>query len=150
MAILVDTNILLRLRDPADPRYAACLAVLDSVQATRHGLSICAQVMIEYWVAATRPTAQNGFGLTPDEARSDLVRLRGFLPCLPEAPDVADRWLRLVTQHSVSGKPAHDTRLVALMEAHGVRRLLTLNPGDFARYPNVECVRPDQLLAAGP
>jgi predicted nucleic acid-binding protein len=119
-------------------------------QVARHGLCLCAQTLIEFWVVATRPTANNGFGLTPSQVRADVDEFINLLPCLPEPPDVADRWLRLVTRYSVSGKPAHDARLVALMEAHGVRRLLTLNPGDFARYPNVECVSPNQLLTTLP
>jgi predicted nucleic acid-binding protein len=146
MPVLVDTSVLLRLRDIQDSRHADCRSVLDPAAAGRHALCIAAQVMIEYWVVATRPGDRNGFGLTPAEAAADLVALRAFLPCLPEAPDLAERWFRLVTQHAVSGKPAHDTRLIALMEAHGVRRLLTLNPSDFKRFPGIEPVSPAQLL----
>ena len=149
MATLGDTSVLLRLRDPSDPRHVDCRAALDPASAVRHGLCLGAQVMIEYWVVATRPAANNGFGLSPDEAAADVTAFRAFLPCLPEPPDVADRWFGLVARHGVSGKPAHDTRLVALMEAHGVRRLLTLNPADFARYPTVQCVGPAQLPAPG-
>src|SRR4051794_13619206 len=120
MAVLADTSCLLRLRDPTDPQYANCRAVLEPATAAQHGLCACAQVLIEYWVVATRPASNNGFGLTPDEAAADVAALRAFLPCLPEPPDVADRWFRRVTTYRVSGKPAHDARLVALMEAHGI------------------------------
>lgn len=41
----------------------------------------------------------------------------------------------------------HDTRLVALMEVHGVRHILTLNPGDFARFEHVLTVTPDEMLS---
>jgi predicted nucleic acid-binding protein len=150
MAVLIDASALLRVHDTRHPQRQAMSLLLVPDRAARHRLCLCAQTMIEFWVVATRPPANNGFGLTPHEVSADLDRYLKLLPRLPEPPDVADRWLRLVTHHGVSGKPAHDVRLVALMEAHGVRRLLTLNPGDFARYPNVECVAPDQLLAAGP
>lgn len=150
MAVLIDASALLRVHDIRHPQRPAMRLLLTPDRAAHHGLCLCAQTMIEFWVVATRPTANNGFGLPPHEVRADLDRYLKFLPRLPEPPEVADPWLRLVTHYGVSGKPAHDARLVALMEAHGIRRLLTLNPGDFARYPSVECVSPAQLLSASP
>jgi predicted nucleic acid-binding protein len=142
---LVDTSVLLRLRDLADPRHADCVAVFQPSMVSKHGLRLCVQAMIEYWVVATRPKPNNGFGLPPDVVAHDLGDLRSLVPCLTEPSDVGDHWLMLVTKHRVSGKPAHDARLVALMSAHNIRRLLTLNPSDFSRYPDVECVSPKDL-----
>jgi predicted nucleic acid-binding protein len=150
MPVLVDTSVLLRLRDPNDPNHSSCRAALDPAQVNRHGIHLCAQVLIEYWVVATRPAANNGFGLSPADAEADVVALRALLPCVPEPADVANRWQALVTRHAVSGKPAHDARLVAVMEAHRLRRLLTLNPSDFGRYVGIEVMSPPELLAAAP
>jgi hypothetical protein len=36
-------------------------------------------------------------------------------------------------------------RLLAAIHVHGVPRILTLNPDDFARYPHVVAVRPASL-----
>jgi predicted nucleic acid-binding protein len=148
MAVLVDASVALRLRHPQSPHHAQCLAVLDPDVAARHDLRLCAQTLIEYWVVATRPVAQNGFGLTTELATRDLTRLRSFLPTLPEPPDVAERWLRLVSTYDVKGKPSHDARMAAVMEAHGVAQLLTLNARDFSRYTMLACVTPAQLLQA--
>lgn len=145
MAILVDASVLLRLCDANDGRYEECRRVLEPETATRHDLRLCAQAIIEYWVVATRPIAQNGYDLSPVEAGYDVAEFRTFLPNLPEPPDMSDRWLRLVTRHSVKGKPSHDARLAALMEAHDVRQLLTLNPRDFARYTELKCIAPAEL-----
>jgi predicted nucleic acid-binding protein len=150
VSVLVDTSVLLRLRDPSDPNHAACRAVLDPTHVKAHEICLCAQVLIEYWVVATRPSGLNGFGLSPREAETDLSALRALLPCLPEPPDVIDRWQGLVSRHAVAGKPAHDARLVAFMAAHGIQRLLTLNPSDFIRYREIEVLSPPQLLAATP
>ena len=144
--MLIDASVLLRLRHLDSPHHAECVAVLDPIAAAMHGLRLCAQTLIKYWVVATRPVTQNGFGLTTELAARDLTRLRGYLPTLPEPPDLADRWQRLVTNHDVKGKPSHDARMAALMEAHSVGRLLTLNPRDFTRYTDLECVAPAQLL----
>jgi hypothetical protein len=54
-----------------------------------------------------------------------------------------------VTAHSVSGKPAHDARLVAFMDGHGIRQLVTLNAGDFTRYGWIRALSPLELLARG-
>jgi predicted nucleic acid-binding protein len=148
MPVLVDTSVLLRLRDPNDPNHSQCRAIMDPGPVGDHGICLCAQVLIEYWVVATRPSAANGLGLSPAEAEGDVIALRSLLPCLPEPPDLADRWFALVSRHHVAGKPAHDARLIALMDAHGVRRLLTLNPSDFTRYPQLQVFSPSALLAA--
>jgi predicted nucleic acid-binding protein len=36
----------------------------------------------------------------------------------------------------------HDAWLVAAMNSHGVKRILTFNTGDFARYDGIECIDP--------
>jgi predicted nucleic acid-binding protein len=99
MRVLVDASVLLRLRDPKSVHYSDCHTLLKPEVAERHELCLCAQSIIEYWVVATRPLAQNGLELTTEEASGDLLALRRFLPNVPEPPDVADRWLRLVTRH---------------------------------------------------
>lgn len=64
---------------------------------------------------------------------------------MPEAPAILPRWLNLVEKHAVSGRQVHDTRIVAVMQAHGVTHLLTLNPKDFQRYPGVTVIEPKNL-----
>ena len=52
--------------------------------------------------------------------------------------------LRMV-QHCVLGKGAHDARLVAAMERHGLARILTFNVDDFKRYPGIEVLPPAEI-----
>ena len=48
----------------------------------------------------------------------------------------------LVIQHNVSGKPAHDARLVTAMRAHGLTAILTLTlPPQSAAIPKINNVR---------
>jgi hypothetical protein len=51
---------------------------------------------------------------------------------------------------AVRGRQVHDTRLVALMQAHGVVELLSLNPGDFRRYTEIQCRTPEDVVADTP
>ena len=46
---------------------------------------------------------------------------------------VYQHWKRLIVERRVTGRRVFDARLVAVMLAHGVARLLTFNGADFAR-----------------
>ena len=54
-----------------------------------------------------------------------------------------------VTEFRVTGAKVHEARLAALMQAHGTGRMLTFNVADFARYPDVEAIHPDNLSFPG-
>jgi hypothetical protein len=54
---------------------------------------------------------------------------------------------RLVVQHRIIGLKVHDAKLVgAAMNVNGVRRILTFNTEDFARY-GIEAIHPPSLLS---
>lgn len=75
----------------------------------------------------------------------DLFRV--VLHPLPEPPDVLDRWLDLVTNRLVLGRPTHDARIAAVVHAHGVRDLISLNESHFRRYSNLfRCRTPATFL----
>jgi predicted nucleic acid-binding protein len=145
--ILLDSNILIRLLDKDSKEHANCAAVLTPEHIDRFGLCVCAQSIIEFWVVCSRPKQQNGLGLAPPELGMELQRIESLIPCLAEPADILAIWRNLVTRYQVSGKPAHDARLAALMSAYGMQSLLTLNPQDFARYEGIRCVSPSELLS---
>jgi len=97
-------------------------------------LQIVPQNIAEFWVVATHPQAVNGLGLSTADADAERRRLERLFPLLPDPPDLYTRWVGLVNQFGVSGKPAHDARIVAAMRAHGLTHILTFNGGDFQRY----------------
>jgi predicted nucleic acid-binding protein len=63
---------------------------------------------------------------------------------------VFPRWLELVTANGAHGKRAHDARLVAVMLANGVTRVLTLNAADFAGLGEVTVLSLPDSNHAGP
>ncbi|MCX6916367.1 MAG: PIN domain-containing protein [Verrucomicrobia bacterium] len=142
MNALVDTNILVRLSDSGHPLQSVCELALQRLLQRQDRVFLCAQVAIEFRAVATRPKSINGLGLSPTDAEIGLRRAGRWLVWLPEPADIGVRWRALVNKHSVLGKQAHDTRLVALMEAHGLTYMLSLNARDFARFPGVICVEP--------
>jgi predicted nucleic acid-binding protein len=66
------------------------------------------------------------------------------LTLLPDSPAVYEEWKRLVITYAVSGAKVHDARLVAVMNVHGVRQILTFNTSDFARF-EIEALHPSAV-----
>ena len=147
MRYLADTNVLLRYCDQDDGEHAVCVSAIRSLVAQGENVCLCAQVLIEHWAVATRPASVNGLGLDPDEADRQLAAATLALPCLPEPPDMAERWRKVARDNAVRGKQAHDARIVALMQSHGISHILTLNTSDFARYQGVTPVSPAEVIA---
>jgi predicted nucleic acid-binding protein len=130
-AYLLDTNVVLRLIDRADPAHPACQQAVERLIERGDEPCLAPQVLVELWVVATRPAEQNGFGWAAEATSTHIGRLRGLFALLPERAEVFERWLRLVTGAAVLGKRAHDARLAAFMQVHSIAAVLTLNPGDF-------------------
>jgi predicted nucleic acid-binding protein len=85
--------------------------------------------------------------MTPSGVASELARLKSMFLLLPETPAIYPVWEALVIQHQVSGKPAHDARLVAAMQAHNLTAILTFDKTGFSRYPGIKVVHPEQVKA---
>jgi predicted nucleic acid-binding protein len=77
-------------------------------------------------------------------AQSEVEEIERILTPLPDTPAAYTEWKRLVAKHSVTGVKVHDARLVALMNVHGVKRILTFNGQDFSRY-GVEVLHPASI-----
>ena len=120
---------------------------VTALEAAGESLRALPQTIFEFWVAATRPLANNGLGLTVAECRSELARLLVAFPLLDEPPGLAAEWLHLVTVHDCKGKVAHDARYVAAMKLLGITRILTFNVGDFARFPGIVVLDPIAVAA---
>ena len=145
MRYLVDTNVLLRWSHADSPDHAMCTKTVDGLLKAGHDPCVCAQVLIEFWAVATRPRAVNGLGLAPAEVRGQMANLREMFTCFPEPFDMADRWQVVAESYSVLGKQSHDARIAALMLAHGVTRILTLNTSDFTRYQGIVAISPSEV-----
>jgi len=61
---------------------------------------------------------------------------------LDDQPALFNEWYRLVSQHSIVGRPSYDTRLVAAMNIHRLSHILTFNGSDFAAYSGITILDP--------
>src|SRR6266576_2910400 len=143
--MLVDTSVLIRTLQPHLPLYGYADHAIRLLPEQRQTLHIVAQNLIELWVVATRPLGENGLGMTSAEAAFELERIKGMFLFLPETPAIYPAWEALVIRYQVMGKPAHDARPVAAMQAHGLSVILTFDKTGFSRYPGVEVVHPAQI-----
>lgn len=147
MAWLIDTGVLLRLVNRADPNHADIRRALRELRSRGESLVATAQNLVEFWNVCTRPaSARGGYGLAVDVAERKLRLLERVFALLPDAPAVCQEWRRLVVAHGVVGVQVHDARLVAAMKTNGVTNILTLNAVDFRRYDGIHAIGPDAVI----
>jgi predicted nucleic acid-binding protein len=93
---------------------------------------ISPQIIREYLVVFTR-------GLSPtDPARaaalSNIHKFLGVFILLEENQQTVARLSAIVADGKAGGKQIHDANIVAVMQVHGVKRLVTHNLDDFKAY----------------
>lgn len=145
MSYLADTNVLTRLALPKNPHQREAVRALRTLRRQKESLSIIPQNLIEFWAVATRPTVNNGLGLSVDDSAKEISKLKKVFVLLPDTADIFAEWERIVVQYQVSGKQAHDARLVAAMLVHNLTHLLTFNDGDFKRFTEITVVNPQSI-----
>ena len=138
--MLVDTSILLRTLQPHHPLYAVADGAIRILPVQGRELQIVPQILVELWAVATRPFGENGLGMDAAQAGADLERMKGIFTFRPETPAVYPAWEALVRQYLVMGKPSHDARLVAAMQVHGIKDILTFDRTGFTRYPGMSAL----------
>ena len=123
----------LRRLEPAHDHYRDGVAATSRLIERGEPLHIAAQSLAEFWAAATRPPAQNGLGREIAAAASAVEEIeRTFGLLLSDEAMVYRHWKRLIVDQRVTGRRVFDARLVAVMLARGVGRVLTFNGADFA------------------
>ena len=133
MAILLDTSMLGRLANTADPDYTDADRAVARLNARGELLHLTSQNMVEFRNVATRAISLNGLGLSIVEAEVKAAIFEASFPLLPETPDIYPAWKAIVSSLGIIGKQVHDARLVAVCHVHQVTHLLTFNTAHFAR-----------------
>ena len=131
MAILIDTNVLVRLANRADALYAVADHAVTELFLRKEQLLITPQNLIEFRNVATRPKAVNGLGMAPPDAEAKAADFETLFALLPDTTDIFPAWKSIVAAGTVIGKQVHDARLGAVCHIHQVTHLLTFNTGHF-------------------
>jgi hypothetical protein len=122
---------------------------MRNLQSAGLALWVVPQNLFESWVVATRPIGVNGLGLSVAEAKSELDSFQSSFAVLNDATALLEEWERLIIAHECKGKAAHDARLVAAMNLHGLKQVPTFNVEDFVRYTGIEVLNPALVASRG-
>jgi predicted nucleic acid-binding protein len=138
--ILLDTNLLTRITRSHDPQSGAARAAIQILLQRGERLVIVPQNLYEFWAVATRrpgapPAGQNGLGMSPVQAGHWLRFFRRRFALFADREELSSLWQTLVETYGIAGFRAHDVRLVAAMQSHGIGQILTFNAGDFQGLP---------------
>ena len=145
MDVLVDTNVVLRRLQRTHPQHRKAREAITRFSKEGNRVCVTSQNLVELWAVCTRPVESNGFGLTPAQADRVLARVESSVFRLPDSDEIYAEWRRLVVTHAVSGKKAHDARLVAAMTVHRIAHILTFNTDDFSRYSDIQVLHPAKV-----
>ena len=149
MRYLLDTGILARLPHRADPLNGIVRDALRKLAADRHTFVTSTQNIAEFWNVCTRPQiARGGLGLGVVETARRLRLIERFVLVLKEPETAYSKLKAILVKHQVSGKQVHDARLVALMHAYRIKRVLTFNHADFLRYDWIEPTTPEAVMSS--
>ncbi len=139
--VFVDTNIPVFAAITTSPLYAEALGQLDAYRQAGVELWISRQILREYLATLSRPQP-----FTPPLSAATLIAdVHGFRAIFRIAEDssaVTANLLTLFGSIAIGGKQVHDANIVATMQTHGLRRLLTHNTADFARFAALIQVEP--------
>ena len=134
MSYLIDTSVLVRTINVGNPLQSAAIDSLSLLRTQGETLCVVPQNLIEFWAVATRPLSANGLGITLEEAENQIAEIKLHFILKPEDETIFENWESLVKIYHVSGKTTHDARIVAAMQTHRMKNLLTFNISDFQRY----------------
>jgi predicted nucleic acid-binding protein len=131
-AIFIDTNILIYATDNESPFHAKSLGMLNRLMTDGTECVISPQIVREYLVVSTRE-------VSPDDparsaALSNIEKFVEAFTVLDENRATVAKLQTIVDKSDVGGKQIHDANIVAVMQAHGVKRLVTHNLDDFRAY----------------
>src|SRR5262245_39991860 len=95
--ILLDTNVLARMTDSADPQCAPSRRAVQVLRSRREQLIIVPQNLCEYWAVVTRrqgapPAGQNGLGMTTAQANQWLRFFRRRFAFFADSTALSDEW----------------------------------------------------------
>ncbi len=104
MFILVDSGVLLRLMERADPQHSTIRQAVRTLTVRGDELVTAFQNVAEFWNVCSRPaTSRGGLGLDIGETDRRGRVLERILTILTDHPAAYRLWRQLVVTHAVHG-----------------------------------------------
>lgn len=141
--VLADTNVLVYAADQTSPSHAESRAFRNRGRQGEFILCVTPQVLFEFYAVVTdaRRVKQP---LSASEAAGELrqylhdPKIRKIHP----GPNIGDTVLTLLAKYEIVRQDIFDLLIVATMLTNGVRKLCTYDVNQFARFSEVEVIRP--------
>ena len=93
---ILDTNVIMRFCNPSDVQHHLATEAIFRLFAQGDECLLTAQILVEFWVVATRPFEVNGLGWTVEKTRNTIDQLLQRFPLLEESEHIFPDWLNLV------------------------------------------------------
>ena len=145
----LDTNVLVYAHVAALPEHGVVREYLAGQLARRDvTLVVTPSVLHEFVHVVTDPRR-----FEPPVAMGEALALarlylgRANVDCVATDAEALAEALALVERHRLGRKRLADTLLAATLLRHGVRQLVTCNPGDFEVFPALQLVDPRRVAA---
>jgi predicted nucleic acid-binding protein len=151
MSVLVDTGVLLRAFVKADPQCAPIRTALLELRRQNEELVASFQNVAEFSNVSTRPaSSRGGYGLPVKTVQARVAFIERLCRRLVEDDEAYQYWKHLVSKYNITGVAVHDARLAAIMLAHGIQRVLTVNDRDFRRFESegITVITPQDLAGS--
>jgi hypothetical protein len=103
MRILLDTNVLCRLGECGHRHQVIAESAVTKLRKDRHELCLVPQVLYEYWVVVTRPTADNGLGMPPSDADKAIDFCLDRFRLIRDERGVFSLWRQLIRKYDIKG-----------------------------------------------
>lgn len=143
-AIFVDTNILVYASVVSAPQHQLANDALQQLHDVNIDCVVSQQILREYITVIMR-LRNAGNDLSTEAILDNVAVFRNQYVVVEDTPAVIDMLLDLLRRFPESDRRIYDANIVATMLVHGVRRLLTHNIRDFARYADLIEIIPLEL-----
>lgn len=137
----IDANVLVALAAESHPCHSGAVGVFERELAADEQIVLSLSIAAEFLHAVTDPRR-----FTPALEMPEALRwLRDWTAAvtptwLKPTDEVLERWLKWMADLRLGRKRILDTQYAALLQAHGVGRLLTNNADDFRVFQAFEIV----------
>jgi hypothetical protein len=102
MAVLLDTNILLRLSQPHHPHNSIAKQALIILRRQDEVLHIASQNVVEFWGCRYAAIHLNGLAYNIEQAAAEIAHCGGYLNCFQRSPSKSNG--NGLSEPSVSGE----------------------------------------------
>ena len=143
----LDTNVLVYAHVASLPEHGVVREYLAGQLARRDvTLVVTPPVLHEFVHVVTNPRR-----FEPPVAMGEALALarlylgRANVECVATDAEALAEALALVERHRLGRERLGDTLLAATLLRHGVRQLVTCNPGDFEAFPALQLVDPRRV-----